>query len=77
MTHIHHQSYTVEGITDAAVLAAQAEKRRDKADETTIVHAHPYEHDNHEIECTQACRIFQPGFKTRSIYAVPEKVEES
>jgi len=74
--HVDHQSYVVPNITDAAVMASQAERRRDKEGETTVVHAHPYEWQNEEVPCSIGCRIFQPGFKTRSIYAVPERIEE-
>jgi len=60
---IPHHSYMIPGITDNQVLAEQAERRRDKKRETTILHAHRSDTSS----CNENCRIFEPGYETRSI----------
>lgn len=74
MKKINHHSYNLPGITDNAVLKAQAERRRDKLGETTIVHDH--QHDRSRNLCTAECLIFEPGYKTRSIATERTPMEE-
>jgi hypothetical protein len=73
MTHVNRQSYVGPGI-DGSAMMAQAERRRDKFNETTIVHAHKY--DKSRNLCSLKCKILAPGFRTRSIGEEPVPIEE-
>lgn len=57
-----HDTYHNPSITDLAVLRAQAERRRDKQNEPTVLHFHPYEH-----ECNDQCEMYRPGEATKKV----------
>jgi hypothetical protein len=72
VTKINHQTFVIPGVVDYAVAMLQAERRRDKDNETTIVHVH-----RSGEACIEKCRVVEPGFKTRAVGATPEpEVEE-
>lgn len=70
-----HEAYIVPGLVDGAVVRKQAEVRRDKEGEETIVHDHaylepigPYYVPANEavVTCNWKCTIYQPGLQTIS-----------
>lgn len=68
---INHHSYYIPGVVDMAVVRQQAERRRDKDGEVTIVHSHPYETTVvangqrmvSEVKCDDKCMVYEPDFK--------------
>lgn len=68
---VHHHTYVVPSLVDGAVAMAQAERRRDKRGETTVVHAHA-----DEKICNNDCKIVAPGFYTRSVATEAVPVQE-
>ena len=58
---VNHHSYVVPGV-DGAVMNKQAEARRDKEGEITIVHQH-----GRGRSCNNYCKMFEPGYKTRPL----------
>jgi hypothetical protein len=67
---INHHSYLTEDI-DRAVMVAQAERRRDRDGEVTLLHNHPYESPTVTYQCNEKCMVFRPGYETYSINEHP------
>jgi hypothetical protein len=73
-------SYIVPGLIDGQKTREQAEYRRDHRGEQTVVHEHPWSNNgmpSGKPSCSEECRIYEPGFKTRSVLSdTKEPIEE-
>lgn len=67
---VNRHSYHTLGV-DGAVLKAQAERRRDRDAETTVVHAHAWETDSQRVVCNEKCMVYRPGYGTYHINETP------
>lgn len=67
--------YIASGI-DGAVMHKQAMSRRNKDEETTVVHAHSKMSAGRPTPCTDKCKVYEPGYLTRSVNAQKERIPE-
>ena len=84
--HVNHHAYILPGIVDGAVVKAQAERRRDRQNEVTVVHDHHAEAGTSTARpgvtrlnnCLETCLIYEPGYQTRPVGAFREnfKIQE-